>query len=473
MRGGVSILLYLLMTVGVGEGRHIFLTPRVALARTVVVVILPEAGVDNSLYKQFGETIQKKSPYRTWSVLADLHGKAARLEDIPAIVWSVRDRLREEGLNGGAYDLFLAGHGTSGFPVQLYASIYPAEVDGILLYNSYLRQGQMVTFPVPILTISGDLDGVNRITHIADMLIDNINVGDGNDEESLLQRSPIVVLEGVNHGSLITGELPENLKMADVYSDLPIDRAIDTISQITSTFLVKTVDQDSSSMSSLLKASRKTLTLLQPIMDIKRMTLDSTLKSTWVTYAQIWLSGILGPDSAKIHVQSYVNRNLEPALMEQLDGSVTIFTFSEMVYSDDGVRDDDMPPATPKLLEIKSKLFNAQRLQTVLSNTSGNGNIKTCRDINYASFVYTYNSAQNITRKRFDETHSGIMFHDDIVARSKPEWEQQPLVVEHRDNVLHVTSVSWTSPIPAEGIVYCKLLPPPRIVEWMYVDSLL
>ncbi|XP_033752396.1 uncharacterized protein LOC117336125 [Pecten maximus] len=469
MKGGVSLLLYLLWTVGTGDGRHIFMTPLVTNARTVVVVILPEAGVENILYKQFGETIQKRSPYSTWSVIADLHGKEARLEDIPAIVWSVRDRLREEGFNANAYDLFLAGHGTSGFPVQLYASIYPSEVNGILLYNSYLRQGQIITFPVPVLTISGDLDGVNRITQIADMLIDNIN----DDDDSLLRMSPIIVLEGVNHGSIITGELPANFKMADVDSDLPVDRAIDTISHITKTFLVRTVDNDNASMLSLLRESRKTLILLQPIMDIKRMTLDSTLKSTWVTYAQIWLSGILGPNSAKIHVQSYVNRNLEPALMEQLDGSVTIFTFSEMVYSEDDVTDDDMPPALPKLLEIKSKLFKAERVQAVLSNSSVGGNIKTCRDINYASFVYTYHSAQNITRKRFDRTHSGIVFHEDIVARSKSEWERQQLLVEQRGKVLHVTSVSWTSPMKSEGIVYCKLLPPPRITEWIYVDSLL
>ncbi|XP_060068236.1 uncharacterized protein LOC132548391 [Ylistrum balloti] len=473
MRGGASFLLYLLLAVGVGDGRHIFLTPIVSHARTVVVVILPETGVDNILYKQFGETIQKKSPYRTWSVIADIQGKAARLEDIPSIIWSVRDRLREEELDAHAYDLFLAGHGTSGLPVQLYASIYPAEVDGILLYNSYLRQGQMITFPVPILTISGDLDGVNRITQIADMLIDNIDGTDDDDDNSLLQRSPIVVLEGVNHGSLITGELPENLKMADVKSDLPVDRAIDKISHITTTFLVKTVDKDTTSTTSLLNESRKTLTLLQPIVDIKKMTLDSTLKSTWVTYAQIWLSGILGPNSAKIHVQSYVNRNLEPALMEQLDGSVTIFTFSEMVYANDNVTDDDMPPASPKLLEIKSKLFNAQRLQTVLSNSTIGGKMKTCRDVNYASFIYTYHSAQNITRKRFDRTHTGIVFHEDIVARSKSEWEQQQLLVEQRGKVLHVTSVSWTSPTSTEGIFYCKLLPPPRITEWIYVESLL
>ncbi|XP_069132039.1 uncharacterized protein [Argopecten irradians] len=471
MKGGVSLLLYLISALGVGNGRHIFMSPLVTRARTVVIVILPETGVENTLYRQFGETIQKRSPYRTWSVIADLHGKAARLEDIPAIVWSVRDRLREEGFTADQYDLFLAGHGTSGLPVQLYASIYPAEVDGILLFNSYLRQGQIITFPVPILTISGDLDGVTRITQIADMLIDNISE-DENEDDSLLQMSPIIVIEGVNHGSILTGELPEYFKTADVNSDLPIDRAIDKISDITRTFLVKTVDNDSGSKLSLLKESRKTLTLLQPIMEIKRMTLDSTLKSTWVTYAQIWLSGILGPNSAKMHVQSYVNRNLEPALMEQLDGSVTIFTFSEMVYSKDDVTDDDMPPASPRLMEIKSKLFKAERVQAVLSNSSVGGSIKSCRDINYASFVYTYHLAQNITRKRFDRTHSGIIFHEDIVARTKSEWEQQKLLVEQRDNVLHVTSVSWTS-TSSEGIVYCKLLPPPRITEWIYVDSLL
>ncbi|XP_069132040.1 uncharacterized protein [Argopecten irradians] len=433
MKGGVSLLLYLISALGVGNGRHIFMSPLVTRARTVVIVILPETGVENTLYRQFGETIQKRSPYRTWSVIADLHGKAARLEDIPAIVWSVRDRLREEGFTADQYDLFLAGHGTSGLPVQLYASIYPAEVDGILLFNSYLRQGQIITFPVPILTISGDLDGVTRITQIADMLIDNISE-DENEDDSLLQMSPIIVIEGVNHGSILTGELPEYFKTADVNSDLPIDRAIDKISDITRTFLVKTVDNDSGSKLSLLKESRKTLTLLQ--------------------------------------VQSYVNRNLEPALMEQLDGSVTIFTFSEMVYSKDDVTDDDMPPASPRLMEIKSKLFKAERVQAVLSNSSVGGSIKSCRDINYASFVYTYHLAQNITRKRFDRTHSGIIFHEDIVARTKSEWEQQKLLVEQRDNVLHVTSVSWTS-TSSEGIVYCKLLPPPRITEWIYVDSLL
>lgn len=40
---------------------------------------------------------------------------------------------------------------------------------GILLFASYLtRDMPLATYPLPVLTISGDLDGQTRITRIAD-----------------------------------------------------------------------------------------------------------------------------------------------------------------------------------------------------------------------------------------------------------------------------------------------------------------
>ena len=58
---------------------------------------------------------------------------------------------------------------TTGVFVGQYGNSQASELTGILLYASYLtRDVKLSAYPLPVLTISGDLDGQTRITRIVD-----------------------------------------------------------------------------------------------------------------------------------------------------------------------------------------------------------------------------------------------------------------------------------------------------------------
>ena len=88
-----------------------------------------------------------------------------------------------------------------------------------------------------------------------------------------------------------------------------------------------------------------------------------------------------------------------------------------------------------------------------------------------------YHKSNKLARKRFDRKHRGVIFHDDLLTQSDKSWEESPLRVSTQGHELHVTGVSYKTPNSAAlgeraGLFYCKMLPPDRAMEWIYVDSL-
>jgi len=58
---------------------------------------------------------------------------------------------------------------TTGVFVGNYGLNHGSSLTGIMLFASYLTKGHRLRdFPTPLLTISGDLDGLTRITRIVD-----------------------------------------------------------------------------------------------------------------------------------------------------------------------------------------------------------------------------------------------------------------------------------------------------------------
>lgn len=62
------------------------------------------------------------------------------------------------------YTIYIQGQVVAAF------GILPSRyIEGIVLFSSYLIRGSRLNaYPHPILTISGDLDGITRITRIVD-----------------------------------------------------------------------------------------------------------------------------------------------------------------------------------------------------------------------------------------------------------------------------------------------------------------
>lgn len=63
--------------------------------------------------------------------------------------------------------VFVAGHSLGGTVLQYYVASNPKKVHGqILMGSCLLRKYRNETYPVPTLTMGGELDGLNRVTRI-------------------------------------------------------------------------------------------------------------------------------------------------------------------------------------------------------------------------------------------------------------------------------------------------------------------
>ena len=86
-----------------------------------------------------------------------------------------------------------------------------------------------------------------------------------------------------------------------------------------------------------------------------------------------------------------------------------------------------------------------------------------------------YHTASQKARTRYDQVARYVRFQPDIECDSEIEWEHTPLKVEAVGQELHVTGISYKTRIdedlsPYAGLYFCKLLPPERAMEWIYVD---
>ncbi|XP_012943546.1 uncharacterized protein LOC106014029 [Aplysia californica] len=468
--------------------RHVTLRPLPAKSpvpdeRDVAIILVPELGVAHTDYKVFCRIIQQLYPLRLWVGLADISMEAAiTMDNLPILLAETQQELHNAGMRTDV-DVFLAAHGQTGHKVADYARAVPESLRGLILLGSFLpRRESAVSFPLPVLTLVGEVDGVTRITRIAQTIQEMIRAA--NFDPDIVVQSPLVILEGSNHEVYTVSQLPYALHLLDIEAEVDKSVGMETAANITAMFVANAVREPEALVvmaeSEFKRAFDKAKNLTAPVRSLKELTQDE-LKSYWVKSAQKWLSGLEGKQSTQLEVDSYVVEDssssmaLPPALVKEY-GINYVVTFSDVIrypHSEDG-EDDGAAPQAPD--EIAARMLGPERIQEYLKNTNISKNY-TCRDLNYASYMTAYHAATERARQRYDNYHRGIVFLPDVVTDSSVLWETMRLRVETRDSELQVTSISYKtdndmSQSQYSGLFFCKLLPPDKALEWIYVDSL-
>lgn len=113
---------------------------------------------------------------------------------------------------------------------------------GTFLWGSYV--GHSVEDPAknyksPVLTVGAEFDGwMARITRIAQsydqMLSSSL------DKTEARYRYPVVLIEGLNHASFLSGIPPSAVQTTDLRATISLEEAVDKISDAVSSFIVVT-----------------------------------------------------------------------------------------------------------------------------------------------------------------------------------------------------------------------------------------
>uniref|UniRef100_A0A0L8GP09 Alpha/beta hydrolase fold-5 domain-containing protein n=1 Tax=Octopus bimaculoides TaxID=37653 RepID=A0A0L8GP09_OCTBM len=431
--------------------------------------------------KPSGQYIQKRSQLKLWLALVNFDRNLARLEKN---IISLAADLEQLGMTRA--NIFIAGHGEAGISVQRLANRNPQQLSGIILLGSLLQNGtQFEYFGMNVLTVAGDLDGVTRVTQIAQTF--KVLSQEVEKNRAMQYKAPMVIVKGINHGSFSNDILQEDMKRYDLTAELPIRKSQRLIARYISLFLSYTIrgSRNKKQRERMSKWFRKTTTFLQPILEMEKMELNRFYQSQWLNNAQIWLSGLGGNDTQFLRVKSYSveeNVGISPDLYIR-DNNVRIVYVTLFFYLKRcEYQSDTYSHLAHSPTEIRAFMLSQKRIQSHFYNVTSVRDF-TCRDLNYAAFVTALSKVPPEVLKRYYGKHKGAIFHEDIHINNENEWWQRKLLVNTTEHEQHVTAYLYETEVESAGneveeggegggFFYCTLLPPSRVMEWIYVDAL-
>lgn len=103
----------------------------------------------------------------------------------------------------------------------------------------------------------------------------------------------------------------------------------------------------------------------------------------------------------------------------------------------------------------------------------------TCKEINEMAYDYllkNFNGSKSVL-DRFTQHGQPIEFLNDTKSTSGITWVNRQIITKNTTSTYQVSSRALLSPIDfivpeAAGMLYCKLISPARILEWILVDGL-
>lgn len=409
--------------------------------------------------------------------------------------------LKSKGMNTSL--LFFAGHSSGGIIVQDYVN---RSASGLILMGSFLlRKYDNGSFVVPTLTVSGELDGLCRVTRSMESYYRWI-LG-ANATNMSITDYPVVVVPGMNHFQFASGtNVPPLVKERDLKSEISLDVAHSTVAALVTSF-IETHLRNESARLYLEKSVEATGKFIQPLLDAyllegfyhfvhpcydEKPSRNCTVGCGWTGVAQ----QIMGGDRARIfavdafHPVDQINPIHLPHIhnncsLNQKDCVLNITTVSQNTYN---LLDSlDTAFFETSANQIEAKLKSRQSVMEAIGYTNVDFNTtdgsSLCKLINQAAYDWALNATNPKTIARFDKFGVPMVMGEDLGPYNiGPLWIWNPLKFENTENssgekILLVRSVMLRTPtqyfIPlSAGFHYCKLLSPARAIEWIYVDGL-
>ncbi|KAH3877193.1 uncharacterized protein LOC127871066 [Dreissena polymorpha] len=443
----------------------------------VAIIVTPGAEIDGLAYQPLAQAIQAQFPGRLWiALLHDFLLKTPNPPELSEGVNLAKASLQKDGFHGDSF--FLAGHSLGGVFVADYGLSNSSALLGVLLWASYLTRPRLLRdYPVPLLTISGDIDGLTRITRIVDTFEELENETVNNPRPtSIMYTDPVIVMPGINHGHFAAGTMPPNVVKHDppADSDVTPNSAHDTIAWHVTNFLIVTLGQPTEmrlvAFAGLKSAFFQTKNIIQPLSTVKSLDQNTMKVSDSTQRCQILFAG-----PALANRTQVTDSEISEVEVPFSDPKVYVHdmlahaqTYTHVVMPFDPV-DVSLYPQTPK--ELQALMVSQDGLHRHMPDIPFEKNNLTCKDANMMLYSLALNKSSTEARQRFTERGSTIKFNDDIVSVSKVTWALSDLdVVYGKNGHLEVTSKTIVS--GNTGLQFCKLLSPYRAMEWIYIDSL-
>ena len=337
-------------------------------------------------------------------------------------------------------------------------------------------------FKLPVLTLAAELDGITRITRIAEEY--------GKLQEEMLQnfltlyRAPIIILEGANHAQFASGNVPFRVKNGDLTAEAPEEDVHGMIGRRVNSFLTATFSSSPAAveiaLEELERAFFKSIEKFQPLLDLRALDVSGTI-SPWTILAQ---EHIAGQYANQIEIYNSNTNKAEFAIsepsIETLGDSVIVHTTSHVHYKEKGY---SIVPVKASPIEVRMKLKSKDAIWHALTaDNEDEGPLvslraepETCRSLNKLALRLALNHSSAEALDRYNARGKPLIFERDFVRDSRFLFSHSSQRVEEDSSGVRVRAIVYHTDITDAvdpGMMYCTVMSPYSVMEWLYIDSL-
>ncbi|XP_052106400.1 uncharacterized protein LOC127738939 [Mytilus californianus] len=441
------------------------------------LVIVPGAYITGAAYKPLAQVIQKNSNLKLWVALLDgFFNKLPNPLQLPIVFKKAVNELLKAGYKGKK--VFLAGHSLGGEVAALYGQKANHILDGVLLFASYItKNNKLKEYPFPVLTISGDLDGLTRITRIVDTF-EELQEDVKSDPEQIY-RTPVIVMESINHGQFASGQLPKTVTDHDLNPEVSQSVAYNTIANYSNAFMVvvrNDTDTNVTQAENILEDGyTKTTTMMQPLSKVKALDQNPEFTSHWTNTAQelvVSLKNITGVEFINYEDESLdilpkQSRVLIPSDNIKIESLTTLWMQPNPL-------DSTTSPLSP--LQLKATMKSQEAVKKILPSSQF-GIPASCKEVNQNAYELAFAKSSPMAKERYTSRGRRIIFNDDVSVSSEFQWVRSQLDLNYNQTGLYVTAARFQTGMSEPTKSYsgqndCTLISPFRAMEWIYIDSL-
>jgi len=489
----------------------ITLNPTNSQGEEIAIILLHGALISNEKYVPLGYQLQKTmNSKRLWvSLPSAILQIPFNIAAYKAINESLED-LKSKGFpeNGKIY---LCGHSLGGFSVAEYAYEKDNRFAGLILLGATLqRQNRSKHRTTRVLTIGGELDGLMRITRMAEEFYHNCF--NKVMKTSLMLDLPVVIIKGLNHIQFANGEPSDFVAKNDLKAEISLEESHLRISELIEAFVTNNNTFITNQM-------QETLILINPIITayemegsihFNRPEQTNCVKgfcgkgSEWIKRAQWILSGMeeLQKEGFTMNVEnSFVELDSLPPLKElhhprlivdpvNHPKQINITTCSQNNWKLlDRLFDGGFDYTSSN--EIGTKLYSRQCTFIKAANKTREqapdsiDSDKLCSDVNKDAYKWALNITGAATLERYMKYGQKYKFVNDSIRSTGFTFSY--FLLEFNENYktgeVEVCAPSFITTIDYPVIPifapegsgcyhYCKFISPARVIEWIYVDSL-
>ncbi|XP_065190022.1 uncharacterized protein LOC135820899 [Sycon ciliatum] len=533
------VLLVLAASWRIASSSNVVLAPIVAGKPCAALVIIQGAQVPAERYVPLMEAIQRaSSSLSLWTGAPDFELNTPEPLVVGSGIHNILDAMAAKGMNQSQCAIFVGGHSLGGALVQTWVVdqaqtpqqttqeltnseatlVAGIPLRGQVLLGAFLLRkwrnttGEGWQYPVSTLTVGGELDGLSRITRLAESYWHQVlhpYPGAGPD------RFPLVVLPGVTHFQFASGAPPYTVRERDFKPEVTLEAAQGMIASVVASYLtshtpVAAQANIATTARQLEDMVKETGDLVEPLITALEMegfyhfkqpcydnpvSAACTQGNEWSQRAQMIMSGLPSttPIAVKVVDSFHPVYQINPIHLPHITGGncsspsepacrLNITTVTQNIYTLIDDLDTAFLPVAATTMRVKMKsrqaIFEAVGITPADFNTTDGGMV--CKQINEAAFAWARGHAANSTLARYDKLGQPMIFGDDLGPYNAGPlwiWNDMHYSSEEPGPALLVQSPMMKTPNnywepTARGFHYCKLLSPARAMEWIYVDGL-